>query len=249
MTGRELITAALRKLGANSANAVPTAEDMDVSLEALNILIDSKSNTLLNIHTITPFLFSLVAGQYIYTLGPTGDWVVERPMRVEKLKLVLGSGEGTLFLPIDLVPDEEYANIRMRGVTNSMVQIALDNGGFPNRSIYLWPIPTDSTKSIEAWLWSPLQIVDLDVELDLPPGYERYLIYALALELCDEFGKQPSGEVLQSLMEAESMLKSLNQITFVMQASQAAKDLSTGGDIYNIIDFYAGSWMLPRKAT
>lgn len=162
---------------------------------------------------------------------------------------ILTTNENTLFLPIELVPDEEYASIRMRGVTNALPQIALDNGGYPNRSIYLWPIPNDSTKVVELWLWEPLQIVDLDVELNLPPGYERYLIYALALELADEFGHQPTGEIIQSLAEAEDNLKSLNQVVFSQQASMAGKDLSTGGDIYNIIDFYAGSWMLPRKAT
>jgi PKD repeat protein len=88
-TGRQLITSALRKLGANSANAVPTAEDMDVAKEALNSLIDSKSNSLLNIHTITPHRFPLTAGQYVYTLGPTGDWETERPMRTEKVRLIM----------------------------------------------------------------------------------------------------------------------------------------------------------------
>lgn len=73
---------------------------MDISREALNALISSKSNELLNIHTITPYTFSLVPGQHEYKLGPalddagaaTGaDWVVERPMRIEKANLLLYS--------------------------------------------------------------------------------------------------------------------------------------------------------------
>ena len=97
-TMRSIITAALRRLGANSANAVPTAEDTDVCLQAMNALIDSLSNDLLNIHTITPIRFLLTPLQQTYTLGPradvngdaTGaDWVVERPMRIETAVLMV----------------------------------------------------------------------------------------------------------------------------------------------------------------
>lgn len=162
---------------------------------------------------------------------------------------LIQSDQNTIFLPITMVPDEEYASIRGRGITNALPQVVLDNGGYPNRNLFFWPIPSDSTKAVEVWCWEPLHIVDLDAELNLPPGYERYLTYALALELSDEFGKVVSGEIVQSLMEAEDNLKSLNMVTFQTGPSQAGRNLTTGGDIYNILDFYQGSWMLPRKAT
>lgn len=88
-TGREIITAALRKLNAASANSEPTAEDINLGLESLNALIDSKSNQFLNIHTVAQKTFGLVAGQLQYAVGPTGDWQTERPIRVEKVKLLM----------------------------------------------------------------------------------------------------------------------------------------------------------------
>lgn len=88
-TARQIITTALRKLAVVSANAAPTAEDIDIGLEALNQLIDSKSTALLNIHTITPYRFQFIPGQFNYLLGPTGDWVTERPMRLEKARLMV----------------------------------------------------------------------------------------------------------------------------------------------------------------
>lgn len=105
-TGRELINAALRKLNASSANSAPTAEDMDIGLEALNSLIESKSNTILNTHTITPKRYLLVPGQSTYSLGPTGDWVTDRPMRIEKAKLMLNPElvESTIFSRYAAIP-------------------------------------------------------------------------------------------------------------------------------------------------
>lgn len=88
-TARNVITQALRKLNAVRANQPPNAEQVQTGLETLNTLIDSKSDQLLNTHIITPYRFQLVAGQLAYELGPTGDWVTTRPMRIEKAKLML----------------------------------------------------------------------------------------------------------------------------------------------------------------
>ena len=88
-TGRQLIKSALRKIASIQANEEPSASDMDVALETLNALIDSKSTQLLNIHTIKPYQFVLTPSQYQYSLGPSGDWVIPRPMRVEKAKLLM----------------------------------------------------------------------------------------------------------------------------------------------------------------
>lgn len=88
-TGRSIIEQALSKLNATAANAVATADDLAVSLPVLNALIDSKSTEFLNIHRVTPVRFEFIAGQYNYELGPTGDWVTERPMRLEKAKLMI----------------------------------------------------------------------------------------------------------------------------------------------------------------
>ena len=96
-TGRQIITNALTKMGVIQANEVPTASEIDVSLNILNTLIDSKSNEILNTHQVIPLRFPLVAGQNIYELGPTGDWVTERPMRLEKAKLIVSSSP--LYVP------------------------------------------------------------------------------------------------------------------------------------------------------
>lgn len=155
--------------------------------------------------------------------------------------------EKTLFLPIKKVVDEEFAAIRMRGITNAYPTKILDNGGYPNRQLLFWPVPSDATKAVELWLWEPLQIYDLDQEIDLPPGYERYYVYALLLELADIFSKQVTQENIDSFQEAESMIKTLNQIDFEVEPSNAALELARGGRTYNIIDFLTGANMLPRS--
>ena len=88
-TTREILTGALRLINVVQANEVPSAQDMDISLESLNALMQSKSNDLLNIHVIVQKRFLLVPGQFEYTLGEGGDWDTKRPMRIEQSKLML----------------------------------------------------------------------------------------------------------------------------------------------------------------
>ena len=106
--------------------------------------------------------------------------------------------------------DEQFAEIKLRALVNKWPTTIFDNGGFPNRDLYFWPVP-NSVQGVELWLWEPLSIYDLDAQLNLPPGYERYLRAALALELCMEFGKEPSKQLVKMAEEAEENLKSLNQ--------------------------------------
>jgi hypothetical protein len=95
---RQLLTGSLRLINAVGANETPSSGDMDISLQAMNGLIDSMSNDLLNVYTFSPYRFPLVAGQKEYTLGPAFDadgnatnvdWVIPRPMRIEQAKTLL----------------------------------------------------------------------------------------------------------------------------------------------------------------
>lgn len=189
----------------------------------------------LQFNALTPNV-AYVTGPTVTVLGPQN-----RP------DAVIETDENTIFLPVKKVSDEEFASIRMRGVTNALPTTVLDNGGYPDRQLYFWPIPNDSSKAIELWIWEPLVILDLDAELNLPPGYERYYTYALAMELCDTFGKRPTREIVASLAEAESAIKVLNQLDFRVAPSTGALELSKRSRAYNIIDFKSGANMLPRS--
>ncbi len=153
---------------------------------------------------------------------------------------------GSLFLGIKKCDDAEFARISMRGTHNSLPTKLYDNGGFPDRQLVFWPVPSESTKAVELWLWDPLFIQTLDDELNLPPGYERYYIYGLALELCDAFSQEPTQELINSFLEAESAIKTKNQINFMAQPSNAILAMKARNRAYNIIDFYTGANMLPR---
>ena len=92
-TPRELITGALRLINVVQSNESPTSDDMDISFEALNGMLDSWSNEKLSIYSMNPYIFNLRANQKEYTLGPGGDWDIERPMELQMM-YVMYSPEG-----------------------------------------------------------------------------------------------------------------------------------------------------------
>lgn len=93
-TPRELITGALRLINVVQANEVPTAADIDIGFDALNNMLDSWSTEKLSIFSMNPYEFNFIAGQKEYTLGPGGDWDIERPMDLLKMYVMYLEGGG-----------------------------------------------------------------------------------------------------------------------------------------------------------
>lgn len=259
VTTRRLIKGALRLINVVAANEEPLAEDTDITLQAFDGLVSSLGTDILNIFTFNPQRFLLTGGKQTYTLGPafdtdgnpTGaDWVTERPMRIEQMQLILyptiggggeiGANQQTLFLPIAMLDDQEYASIRIRALQNQWPIAVYDNGNWPIRTLSFWPIPTQ-TNGVEIWMWDPLSLYEnLDQELNLPQGYERYLRFKLAVEVAPEFGKEVSPAVLKALEEAEKNVKALNQQIPRSYVSPLAAALQPRGRGYNYLDMVGG---------
>ena len=154
--------------------------------------------------------------------------------------------KNTVFLPLQQLSDEAFSSIRLRGMHNQWPTSVYDNGNYPARTLSMWPVPT-SQQGIELWLWEPLNTYgDLDAELNLPPGYERYLRYALAIELAAEFGKEVPPAVQAVAKEAEQNIKRMNQKIPLAKASGLMKDVINKGRTFTYLDLIMGTGV-PRS--
>lgn len=105
-----------------------------------------------------------------------------------------------LQLKIEKLTDEEFAAIQHRGLVGPWPTAWHDTCDHPLREITVYPIPTKSGLGIEFWYYDLLEFDKL------PPGYARYLRLALALELCTEFGKEPSQALIANYIEAREQV-------------------------------------------
>jgi len=154
--------------------------------------------------------------------------------------------ENTVFLPVAMLSDEEYSAIRLRGMRNKWPTMVYDNGNYPVRTLSFWPVPSEAT-GVEVWAWEPLDVyADLDTELNLPQGYERYLRFALAVELAAEFGKEVPTAVRANLQDAEANLRRMNQQTPTMKSSKAMDSITNKEKHWNYLDMIMGAGV-PRR--
>jgi len=86
---RELLTSSLRLINVVQANENPSADDLEVAKSAFNAIVDSWSTEHLDIFTVQPYRFQLTPYKQNYTLGPGGDWSIERPMNIQQASVML----------------------------------------------------------------------------------------------------------------------------------------------------------------
>jgi hypothetical protein len=213
---RKIITGAMRLLGLVQANDVPTDVEIQLGIKTLNVMIDSWSNDRLMIFKLQPYYFQTAGGQQNYTLGPAGDWVVERPMRIEQAYTNLTSNQGnglqTTSLPISMANDNQWSSIVTKYVQTQIPTILYDNGNYPTRTISLYPIPT-GTIDIVLWLWQPLlTFANIDEMIEFPKGYVRCIRYNLAVELAPDYGKTASPLVTDTAINTKMNIATINAV-------------------------------------
>jgi len=252
-TVREIISSSLLKINAIQPGEIPTDGDLDISLESLEGLIDSWSNEKLMIYTFSPYYYKANAGQQIYTLGPGGDWDTPRPMNIQQAYLRLNAQinntnpitfsfpSDVADLPIAQANDAQWASIAVKQLSAVFPTILYDDGNYPLRNIYLYPIPNQD-QVVALWLWQPLDNFNsLDEPIEFPPGYERAIIYNLAMELAPEFGKVLSEEVVGTATDSKMVLAAINSSPQMMGSDRS---LSQNSSTWNWI--YGDQIPIPR---
>lgn len=161
--------------------------------------------------------------------------------------VTIGVNQGSIVLPIGSLSDEDYSSISMRALQSTWPTNFYDSGSYPTRKLSFWPVPQQQY-AVELWMWEPLATKDsLDEQLNLPPGYERYLRYKMAIELAPEFGKEVGPAVRASCEEAEAGIKRMNQRIPRVFNSVSASQLYAGQRGYFVSNTVIPTSALPRQ--
>jgi len=143
-----------------------------------------------------------------------GDWAMERPLRIEQCYVVWNgnmSPQG-VDLGVSVLNDAQFASIAVKNTPSSFPFALYDDGGYPNKSIQLWPVPTGSVQ-LRLWLREPLvDFTNIDTIISYPPGYERAFRFSLAAELAAEFGKDIPNQVASTANSAKQEIATMNAV-------------------------------------
>jgi hypothetical protein len=233
-TAGEQINRALRLLGILAEGETPSASMSNDALMAMNQMIDSWNTERLAVFSTQDQVFTWPASLISRTLGPTGDFVGNRPILLDDatyFKAPSGVSYG-----IKMINQQQYNGIAVKTVTSTFPQVMWVNMTFPNIEMYVYPRPTQNLE----WHFVSVEELDrpatLDTQLNFPPGYLRAFTYNLAMEFAPEFGVEPSPQVQRISMTSKRDLKRINNPDDVMALPYA---LVANRQRFNI---YAGNF-------
>lgn len=201
-TALKLIKKAFQKAGILTKTQNPSADEANDALDALNGMIASWSNDSLMIYARAWETFPLTGAQE-YTIGPGGDFNTTRP-----IDIIAAYGKlGVTDYPIAVINDEAYnLAIAMKTTPGQPEWLNFDNG-YPLPKIRLWPVG-GASYSLFLLTEKPLSsFTDLNAVVDLPPGWERALIYNLAIEISGDYDQEVPESVAKIAVESKSMIQ------------------------------------------
>lgn len=219
-TAGDQINGALRLLGVLAEGETPSAGTSQDALVSLNQMIDSWGTEKLSTFTTQEQIFNWLPGRISQTLGPSGDFVGDRPVLMDDATYFVDTSTGISY-GIKLINQQQYDGIAVKTVTSTFPQVMWINTNFPNIDMHIYPVPT---KILEWHFISAAQLTQpatLSTELYFPPGYLRAFRYNLACEIAPEFGIEPPPTVGRIAMTSKRNLKRINNPDDIMSIPYA----------------------------
>jgi len=214
-TAGELIDGALRLLGMLAEGETPSAATSQDALFAMNQMIDSWNTERLSVYSTQDQVFSWAPGLISRTLGPTGDFVGNRPVLLDDATYFKDPANGISF-GIKISNQQQYNGIAVKTVTSTYPQVIWVNMDYPNIDMYVYPVPTKVLEWHFISVTELTQPATLATTLSFPPGYLRAFRYNLACEIAGEFGVEPSPQVSRIAMSAKRNIKRINNPDDIM---------------------------------
>ena len=208
-TAAELIDGSLRLLGVLAEGETPSAAVMQDSIMAINQMIQSWDTERLSVFSTQDQVFTWPANVLSRTLGPTGDFVGNRPIEIDDATYFKDPSSGLSF-GVKLINQQQYDGIAFKTVTSTYPQVLWVNNTFPDIEMYVYPVP------IKALEWHIISVETLNevssvaTNMYFPLGYLRAFRYNLACELAPEFGIEPSPQVQRIAMSSKRNIKRIN---------------------------------------
>jgi hypothetical protein len=148
----------------------------------------------------------------LFTYTAPGNFAIPRPLRLRPgYTRITASGNTGLDYWFDVCTLDDYNEIGYKGVPGPWPYLVCYQPTYPYGTIWVYPNPQQAG---QVFLWTDVILTDFTTTtqtIQLPQGYSRALKKLLAMELCPEYGKNPSAELARQAWEARNFIKSLNE--------------------------------------
>lgn len=200
-TALDIIKSSLRLIRVIDSNETPSATDAQDALFALNAMLgmwSAQTNTIFRMAEISA---PLVAGQGTYTVGAGGD-IPHVITRIDEAYTRLSTTDIELWI----YSEQQYQDIPNKADQGRPIVLNY----YRDQSIRIWPVPSQAY-TLRLIALVPFSEVALNDTIVYPVEYAQFLRYALARDVCSEFGRGLWNEELEAkFREASSSVKAMN---------------------------------------
>lgn len=230
-TAAIIITDALKEIVVLGEGETPSAGMLADGLRMLNRLLDTFS-------TASEWAYfasqeqSALTGQQTLTIGPTGNIVAQRPIKIETATV----DRNGITYPVKVIDNERYDILTYKALAGANTQAIYYEATYPNGTIYLYPIATGCTLKMRV-LNSVKQFATSATQIDLPEGYEDAIMLSLACRMAPGYGRPISPDTRTAKRAAMNAIKRTNQVVPTMELPSAVQ--GARGSSY--ASFMAGS--------
>ena len=211
----DIINGSLRLLGVLAEGETPSAETSQDALTAMNQMIDSWNTERLSVFATQDQVFLWPAGLLSRTLGPSGDFVGNRPVYFDDSTYFRDPSTGVSY-GIKFINQQQYNGIAVKTVTSTYPQVIFVNMTYPDVEMFIYPRPIRELEWHFVSVEELTKPATLATDLHFPPGYLRAFRYNLACEMAPEFGMEPSSQVQRIAMASKRDLKRVNNPDDIM---------------------------------
>ena len=209
------INGAMRLIGMLAEGETPSAAASQDALSAMNQMIDSWNTERLSVFSTQDQIFTWPASTQSRTLGPTGNFVGNRPVLLDDATYFRDPATNVSY-GIKIINQQQYNGIAVKTVTSTYPQVMWVNMTYPDIEMYVYPVPLRPLEWHFVSVEELTQPAVLATTLSFPPGYLRAFKYNLACEIAAEFGVEPSPQVQRIAMTSKRNLKRINNPDDVM---------------------------------
>ena len=208
-TAGELINGALRLIGMLAEGESPSPETSQDALTAFNEMVESWNTERLAVFSTQDQVFTWPSSTQSRTLGPTGDFVGQRPIELDDSTYFRDPLTNVSY-GIKFVNQQQYNGIAVKTVTSTYPQVMWFNMTYPDIEMYVYPVPLRDLEFHFVSVEPLTQPASLTTDMLFPPGYKRCFRFNLACEIAAEAGVEPPPTVQRIAMYSKRNLKRIN---------------------------------------
>lgn len=218
-TALEIITDALAEIGAHEVGQTVPAADADLCLRHLNRLLELWSNSPAA-YPVLPSVSITLNGASSYTVGPSGDVVATRPLRIDSATATDSAGRE---YRVNVLSRAEWDAIAVKDIEASPPSDIWYDAQSTNGRVQVYPKASGYTLSIKGPGLVAL-FSGLSDALTLPAGYASALVLGLALSVAPSFQVPASADLRMRAAGALRSVKRTNTEPLLLDLGLTGRD-------------------------